>query len=119
MPQYEDAPLDVLVLPARSPNPQARKRFLAFLAESGAIRHIAEADQTLPAQADTASSAILLGVAARQVLANAGGLSTFFDRDARAELIGPTFEGLRQFLRAPHDTEQVVTSIEKLRKEQQ
>jgi multiple sugar transport system substrate-binding protein len=116
IPVYEDAPLDLLVLPAKSPNLSARKRFLAFLAESGAIRHIAEADQTLPAQAGTSFPAILLGDAARQVLNRASGLSPFFDREAEADLIGPVFEGLRLFLKPPHDTEQAVAMIERLRK---
>jgi len=116
MPVYEDAPLDVLVLPAKSPNLSARKRFLTFLAESGAIRHIAEADQTLPAQAGASFPAILLGDAARQVLNRASGLSPFFDREADADLIGPVFEGLRLFLKPPHDTEQAVAMIERLRR---
>ena len=116
MPVYEDAPLDVLVLPAKSPNQSARKRFLTFLAESGAIRHIAESDQTLPAQAGASFPAILLGDAARQVLNRASGLSPFFDREAEADLIGPVFEGLRLFLKPPHDTEQAVAMIERLRK---
>lgn len=115
MPAYEDAPLDVLILPARSANPRARKRFLTFLAESGASRHIAEADQTLSAQADAPQAAILLGAPARQVLANAAGLSSFFDREARLELVAPVFEGLRQFLKPPHDTDLAVTTIERLR----
>lgn len=115
MPAYEDAPLDVLVLPAKSPNPQIRKRFLTFLAESGAIRHIAEADQTLPAQADSTFPPILLGDAARQVLNRAAGVSSFFDREADANLVGPVFEGLRLFLKPPHDTDQTVVTIEKLR----
>lgn len=115
MPQYEDAPLDILVLPSRAANPAARKRFLTFLAESGAVRHIAAADQTLPAQADAPFGSILLGDAARQVLANAAGLSSFFDREARSELIGPMFEGLRLFLKAPYDTEKTVLTIEALR----
>jgi len=116
MPQFEDVPLDVLVLPARAANPQARKRFLAFLAESGAVRQLAAADQTFPAQADAPLAHIRMEEAARQVLANAAGLSTFFDREARAELVGPVFEGLRQFLKPPHDTEQAVLTIEALRR---
>lgn len=115
MPSYEDAPLDVLVLPARAANPRARKRFLTFLAESGAIRHIAEADQTLPAQEDIVTPATRLGTAARKIIANASGMSSFFDREADAELIGPAFEGFRQFLKPPHDTDQAVSTIEKLR----
>lgn len=115
IPAYENAPLDVLVLPARAANPRARQRFLAFLAQSGAVRHIAEADQTLPAQAEASLAPILLGAPARQVLANAAGLSSFFDREARTELIGPAFEGLRLFLKPPHDTTQAVSTIERLR----
>jgi len=118
MPQFEDVPLDVLVLPARAANPQARKRFLAFLAESGAVRHIAEADQTFPAQANASFARIRMEEAARQVLADAAGLSTFFDREARTELVGPVFEGLRQFLQPPHDTENAVLAIEALRRKQ-
>lgn len=115
MPQFEDVPLDVLVLPARSANLQARKRFLAFLAESGAIRHIAEADQTISAQSDASFARIRLEEPARQVLSNAAGMSSFFDREASPELIGPVFEGLWQFLKPPYDTEKAVRTIEALR----
>jgi multiple sugar transport system substrate-binding protein len=115
MPAYEDVPLDVLVMPARARNPRARKRFLAFLAESGGVLQLAAADQTLPAQQDASSSRILLADPANRVLSNAAATSPFFDREARADLIGPVFEGLRHFLKAPHDTDQAVTMIENLR----
>jgi multiple sugar transport system substrate-binding protein len=112
MPTYEEAPLDVLVLPAKGANPRARKRFLTFLAESGALRQIADADQTMSAQADTSSPPALLGEATNAILADAAGFTYFFDRDAKAELVGPTYEGLRQFIKAPHDTDQVIRYIE-------
>jgi len=115
MPAYEEAPLDVLVQPAGGANPGARKRFLTFLAESGSLRHVAEADQTLSAQAGTAPSSVLLGEASSGILAGAAGLTYFFDRDARVELVEPTFDGLRRFLKAPHDTDQVVSHIERAR----
>ncbi|SFV11240.1 multiple sugar transport system substrate-binding protein [Pseudoduganella namucuonensis] len=116
MPAYEEAPLDVLVLPARGANPQARDRFLAFLAESGALRQIADADQTLSAQADAAPSTVPLGDTAAAILDGAAGLTYFFDRDAKAELVGPAFDGLRQFLKPPHDTDQAVRRIEQARR---
>lgn len=114
MPTYEEAPLDVLVLPARGRNPRARRRLLAFLAETGALRKIAEADQTLSAQnaPDAIPRHTWLGGAPSQVWNNAAGLTFFFDRDARAELVAPTYEGLRRFLKAPHDTDQVVRYID-------
>jgi multiple sugar transport system substrate-binding protein len=69
----------------------------------------------LSAKADAPQAAILLGAPARQVLANAAGLSSFFDREARLELVAPVFESLRQFLKPPHDTDLAVTTIERLR----
>jgi multiple sugar transport system substrate-binding protein len=112
MPTYEEAPIDVLVLPARGLNPRARKRFLTFLAETGAMRKIAEADQTLSAQVDPNPRPIWLGDAPGRVWSAAAGLTFFFDRDANAELVGPTYEGLRRFLKPPHDTGQVVRYID-------
>ncbi|WP_332852112.1 ABC transporter substrate-binding protein [Duganella sp. S19_KUP01_CR8] len=115
LPAYEEAPLDVLVLPARGLNASARNRFLAFLAESGALRQIAEADQTFSVQADPAAPPTLLGDATSGILAGAAGLTHFFDRDARADLVAPMYEGLRQFLKPPHDTEQVLRTVESAR----
>ncbi len=112
MPSYEEAPLDVLVLPARGLNPRARNRFLAFLAETGAMRKIAAADQTLSAQADPNPHPIWLGEAPSRVWGAAAGLTAFFDRDAKAELVGPAYDGLRRFLKAPHDTDAVVRQID-------
>ena len=112
MPVYEEAPIDVLVLPTRGLNPGARKRFLTFLAETGAMRKIAEADQTLSAQVDPDPRPIWLGDAPSRVWHGAAGLTYFFDRDAKTELVGPTYEGLRRFLKAPHDTDQVVHYID-------
>ena len=112
MPAYEEAPIDVLVLPARGLNPGARKRFLAFLAETGAMRKIAEADQTLSAQVDPNPRPIWLGDAPSRVWGRAAGLTFFFDRDARTELVGPAYEGMRRFLKAPHDTDEVVRYID-------
>jgi multiple sugar transport system substrate-binding protein len=113
IPVYEEAPLDVLVLPAKAANPRARKRFLTFLAETGAVHTVAEADQTLPAQGDGAAPHALFGHASNLILANAAGLTYFFDRDAKEGLIAPTYEALRRFLQPPHDTERAISHIGK------
>jgi multiple sugar transport system substrate-binding protein len=117
VPNYEEAPLDVLVMPAAARNPRARKRFLTFLAESGSLRQIAEADQTLSAQADATTRATLLGPATSAIWTGAAGLTYFFDRDATAELVAPAYEGMRRFLKPPHDTDQALRYIEQQRQE--
>jgi len=119
MPAYEEAPLDVLVLPANAANPGARRRFLTFLAESSALRQIADADQTLPAKSGMSSANVLLAEVTGATVANAAGLTYFFDRDAKADLVGPAYEGLRQFLKAPYDTGQAVRYIEQARRKEQ
>ena len=113
IPAYEEAPLDVLVLPARGANAGARERFLAFLAESGAVRRIAAANQSMPAQVDIGPSPAPLIDVMNAIINRAAGRTFFFDRDAKTELVAPVFDGLRQFLRPPHDTEQAVRSIER------
>ncbi len=115
LPIYQEAPLDVLVLPARGPHPKARQRFLAFLAEGDALRRIAEADQTLPPQAGAVSPAVLLGEPTAAAWRAAAGHTYFFDRDARAELVAPTYDNLRRFLEPPYDTDQAVRAIEAAR----
>ncbi|HEX7987961.1 MAG TPA: hypothetical protein VF616_30920, partial [Duganella sp.] len=47
-----------------------------------------------------------------RVWGRAAGLTYFFDRDARAELVAPTYDGLRRFLKPPHDTDDVVRHID-------
>jgi multiple sugar transport system substrate-binding protein len=66
----------------------------------------------LSAQVDPDPRPIWLGEAPARVWGAAAGLTFFFDRDAKAELVGPTYDGLRRFLKAPHDTDQVVRHID-------
>lgn len=112
MPQYEEAPLDVLVLPARGENHRARARFLAFLADSGVLQRLNEVNQTVSPQADAALARGSLGAASQAIVRGAAGLTFFFDRDASAGLIQPTFDGLREFLKPPYDADQALQRIE-------
>jgi ABC-type glycerol-3-phosphate transport system substrate-binding protein len=67
------------------------------------------------AQADATTRATLLGPATRAIWTGAAGLTYFFDRDATAELVAPAYEGMRRFLKPPHDTDQAVRYIEQQR----
>ncbi|MET0264806.1 MAG: ABC transporter substrate-binding protein [Duganella sp.] len=113
VPRHEEAPLDVLVLPARGANPRARQRFLAFLAQSGSLASIAAADRTISAQAGDATTAMTPAEQdSRTIWQGAAGFTYFFDRDARADLVAPMYEGLRRFLRPPHDSTAVLRQID-------
>jgi multiple sugar transport system substrate-binding protein len=112
MPMYEEAPIDVLVQPASGENPKARKRFLAFLAEHGAMAGLHETNQTISPQGDSTAPPGSLRDASHAILKDAAGLTFFFDRDAKAALVQPAFDAMRQFLRAPHDSDQAMRAIE-------
>lgn len=112
MPMYEDAPLDVLILPATGVNRKARKRFITFLIESGVLRTLTELNFTVPAQQDDAIPSKIQEASAA-IIQNADGLTFFFDRDAKSSLIEPTFDGLRQFLQPPYDADRAVRGIER------
>lgn len=112
MPAYEDAPLDVLILPARGENRQARNRFLVFLAESGALGRFSESNQTVSAKGGNLAPPGSVRNMSYSLVHGAAGLALFFDRDAKASLIGPAFDAIRQFLKPPHDTDRAVRAIE-------
>ena len=112
LPVYEEAPLDVLVQPASGENPKARKRFLAFLAENGAMAGLHEANQTISPQGHSNAPAGSLRDASHAILSDAAALTFFFDRDAKAPLVQPAFDAMRQFLRAPHDADQAMRAID-------
>lgn len=113
VPTYEEAPLDVLVLPANGENRAARNRFLAFLAESDALHQLSEVNQTVAPKGGSSAPPSLLREATHTILNGAADLTFFFDRDAKASLVDPVFDGLRQFLKPPHDTDQTVRGIER------
>ena len=115
MPVYEEAPLDVLVLPARGRHPAARDRFLTFLADGDALHRIAEADQTLAPFAGPVSATVQLGAATAAIWRAAADHTYFFDRDARAALVPPAYDALRGFLQAPYDTDRTVRQLEAAR----
>jgi len=112
MPTYEDAPLDVLVMPANGVNVKARRRFVTFLAESGVLRRFTEFNNTVSVQEDHGAPQSAAREAELAILNNAAGLTFFFDRDAKAHLLDASFDGLRYFLKPPHDTAQTVHRID-------
>jgi multiple sugar transport system substrate-binding protein len=109
VPQYEDAPLDVLVLPKAGKNAEAAHRFLVFLATTGALNsYNARANQLSPLKSFQAS-ALNAGEAA--ALKSAKAIAFYFDRDARPQLVEPAFKAFKQFMEPPFDTEQAIAAL--------
>lgn len=112
IPTAEDAPLDVLVLPASGENRATAHRFLRYLATQPALNRFNDAVGTISPLARGQSNTDPLFRSGKAVLDAAAGLSFYFDRDAPADLIQPAFGAFQQFLQPPHDVDAAIRSLD-------
>lgn len=110
-PIIEEAPLDVLVLPARGRNRAAAYRFLRFLAESNSLNQYNDAVTMFSPLVKGQTNTDPLFRASKSILDDASGISFFFDRDARADLVLPAFDAFKTFLLPPHDIDVAIRAI--------
>lgn len=109
-PLYEDAPLDVLVLPVSGRHPVQSRQFLASLSQGAALSRFAQATGTVSPQSTRGSESGAHREVA-QTLDRAAGLAFFFDRDAPPKLVEAAFAAFRQFAQPPHDIAAVVRAL--------
>lgn len=112
VPAYEEAPLDVLVLPAKGQNRAAAKRFLSFLGKSNALNQFNDAVYMVSPRIDSQASADTLAGSAKAMLGAAAGITFFFDRDAQSNMVEPAFQTFKKFLAPPHDAAAAVSGME-------
>ncbi len=111
IPTAEDAPLDVLVLPASGQNRANAHRFLTYLATEPALNRFNDAVATISPLAQGQSSTDPLFRSSKAVLDAATGLGFYFDRDATSDLIQPAFGAFKNFLQPPHDVDAAIRGI--------
>lgn len=102
-PRYEDAPLDVLVLPASGTNRAEAHAFLRFLATTEHLNLYNQAARKLSPRNDFATDWHPINNASKQLLDRADGIAFFFDRNAHAALVPVALDAFQQFMRPPHD----------------
>ena len=111
VPRYEDAPLDVLVLPKTGKNTNAAHRFLVFLATSGALNsYNMRANQLSPLKSFQASAHNAGEVTALQ---SAKAIAFYFDRDAKPQLVKPAFAAFKQFMSPPFDVDRAIAALDR------
>jgi multiple sugar transport system substrate-binding protein len=111
IPMFEEAPLDVLVLPSRGENRTAAHRFLRFLSNGTDLNRYNDAVSMFSPLVKGQLSNDTLFRASQAVLDGADGISFFFDRDARSDLVQPAFEAFKAFMLPPHDIDAAVRTI--------
>lgn len=111
--------LRVSAHPGQSPRGESRAtthRFLAYLATEPALNVFNDAVATISPLAQGQASTDTLFRSSKAVLDATSGLSFYFDRDARADLIQPAFDAFKGFLRPPHDVDAAMRTITRSRR---
>lgn len=88
MPDYEDAPTDVLVVAARSRRQDGARAFLRWAARPGAQSDLARGSGKLPTRRVADFGGDALTRAGADLLHHCAGVAQFFDRDAAPLLAG-------------------------------
>lgn len=116
VPDYEEAPTDVLAMARRARQPQAAAAFLAWAARADSQRRLATASGKLPAQRDVPLPDDPLARAGGQLLRGASGLSQFFDRDSPKALSEAALPVFRRFVVGELDVDAAASALEAARR---
>ncbi|MFN7694630.1 MAG: ABC transporter substrate-binding protein [Burkholderiales bacterium] len=112
----EEAPLDVMLVPRNAANKPAAFNFLRYLAEPQVQSHFNAAIGLLPPHQQAAiGSAPWVQAGARQ-LAQARGVTQFFDRDSPGAFAQPAMAQLLRFLERPAELPAVLLQLDELRR---
>ncbi len=111
---YEEAPVDILIIPSNSDNKELAKRFLQFAARSDIQSKLNNTLGVLSPRRDAQISKVSLVNEAYRALDNADGLTQFFDRDARASYADKIMPIIDQFM-LDNDVAGVQSSLESVR----
>jgi multiple sugar transport system substrate-binding protein len=98
MPDYEDAPVDVLMVAARGRHRDAAMGFLRWAASAPAQARLAGASGKVPTHLAAPIAGDRLTQAGADLLRGSAGLAQFFDRDAPASLALPALEVFGAFM---------------------
>jgi len=116
VPSSQVAPTDVYFIPAKAKNKENAKKFLSFLARADVQESFTQESGLLPpntkAKVDASNPFRVKG---QQVLAEAKGLSQFFDRDANEEVAKVGMDGFVEFMAYPDRLDAVLKKIEATR----
>jgi multiple sugar transport system substrate-binding protein len=111
MADYEDAPLDVLMLPRTSRHHDIALRFLAFLAGGNELDRFNQIAHTFSPRLGAPLSADEVSRDEKRLLDGAAGLAFFFDRDASEPIMNSGLDAFRAFLAPPHDVDRTLGLI--------
>ena len=114
MPRSEDAPTDLVFVPANAQNKENAKKFLAFLSQPEKMTEINAAMQQLPPRSDAETLDDPFLDAGAEVLANSE-TAQFYDRDTTPEMAKVGMQGFQDFMLNPDDMLDILDELEEER----
>jgi multiple sugar transport system substrate-binding protein len=113
----ELAPTDVYFIPSKAKNKVDAKKFIRFLAKAKSQETINGITQLIPpnkkAKVDKNNFFLTEGV---KILADADGISQFYDRDAHPEIAKAGMDGFVEFMIFPDRLDGILKNIDRIRK---
>ena len=114
MARGEDAPTDLMFMPANAQNKDNARKFLEFAAQAEIIESIGKALQQLPTHKDSATMDDRFLKKGAKVLA-ASKTAQFYDRDTTPEMASAGMQGFQDFMLNPDDMMDILEEIEEER----
>ncbi len=116
IPLAEEAPTDIIHIPANARNKVDARRFLAYIARADVQSQINETLGQLPINVNsTVADDKFLQAGQAMLSSTTAGIAQFFDRDAPAEMAKAGMEGFQEFMVKPERLDAILERLEKVR----
>ncbi len=112
---YEDAPTDILAIPAKAKNKKDAKVFLSYVSQPKVIRQLNDALGQLPTHKEAGVQDDYFLRLGYDMLASSDGTAQFFDRDTKPDMAKVAMKGFQEFMVKPDRLDSILERIEKAR----
>lgn len=116
LPKFEDAPTDIIAIPAGAKNKADAKKFMAFVARADVQSKLNIAISNLPPNKMAKPKPDRFMEMGAKVLAAAGGVAQFYDRDTTPAMAKEGMKGFQEFMDKPDRLDKILARLEKSRK---
>ncbi|MGH8779319.1 ABC transporter substrate-binding protein [Paraburkholderia sp.] len=115
VPRAEEAPIETVHIPAKAKNKADARRFLVYLSRPEVQARFGAMTEELPVNRNAPLPTDPYLKAGAAMLADAAGLSQFYDRDAPAEMAKAGMDGFQRYMLQPDSREEVLKRLEQVR----
>ena len=115
IPYYEEAPMDILLIPKNAKNVKNAEKFLLYMSSKEVQYELNSQMGMISPNKHTQKSKDIFIQAGREILEEAKGLSGFYDRDTSPEMFNPGMDAMIEFMKNTDGMNKVLEKMEKAR----